>query len=318
MENQDKIIEQLKRAAQNAESKEFPGMDKVWSRVEHKLDHKVLVKKTKQWKKVAVTASVLLVISVAYQFLKPEPTIKINSKNELVTKDTAKAVITTPASQGYAFTTEEKKETVIKPEAKEILNNQINRQETIAHGLTTQDCLIHNKKRLPAAVVNLPDAKRTAEQIEMDKSTDGFLRRQIYQAKGVHHIKKEEESEQSDQQVTKNTKPLVIIDGKKVDNTVNYGTTDKFMESQYDDGDLESMVYLKEPLYIINGINYSEEDLFGSNPTSPYAPLDQQEIEKIEILQGKEAIKKHGEKGRKGVVIIATKDGKPAVLLDKK
>jgi hypothetical protein len=111
---------------------------------------------------------------------------------------------------------------------------------------------------------------------------------------------------------------LVVIDGKKVNDEVIYGTNDKFEASRYDEENLESMVYLKEPLYIINGVHYSEEDLFGSHPTSPYAPLDQQEIEKIEILQGKEAIKKHGDKGKKGVVIIATKDGKPAVFLPKK
>jgi hypothetical protein len=318
MENQDKIADLIRKAAQNAECKEFPDMDKVWSRVEHKLDNKVLAKKSKQWKKMAVAASVLLVISVAYQFLKPERMLKIDAEKTIVTKDTTKVVITTTAVEGYATTSEEKSETIIKPEANEILNNQINSPQTVAHDLNRQDSLISNKKNNPIAFVNLPDVKRTAEQIEMDKSTDGFLRRQIYQATAVRHLKKEKEIVQSNQLVAEKAKPLVIIDGKKVNHEVTYGTSDKFVESQYNDENLESMVYLKEPLYIINGVHYSEEDLFGSNPTSPYAPLDQQEIEKIEILQGKEAIKKHGEKGRKGVVIIATKDGKPAVLLPKK
>jgi negative regulator of sigma E activity len=318
MENQDKIEDLLRKAAQNAESKEFPDMNKVWSRVEHKLDNKVLVKKNKQWKKVAVAASVLLVISIVYQFLKPEPVLDVDVKRTVVSQDTINKVIAAPTNNGYAFTTAEKNETIIKPESKEILNNQINSPKTVAHDLTMQDSLISNKKSSPSAIVNLPTVKRTTEQIEMDKSTDGFLRRQIYQAVGVRHLQKEKESASSSQQPSPKAKPLVVIDGKKVNDEVIYGSNDKFEASQYDDENLESMVYLKEPLYIINGVHYSEEDLFGSHPTSPYAPLDQQEIEKIEILQGKEAIKKHGEKGRKGVVIIATKDGKPAVLLPKK
>ena len=75
---------------------------------------------------------------------------------------------------------------------------------------------------------------------------------------------------------------------------------------------VESLVVLDEPLYIIDGVYYSENDLFGNNPTSPYAPLNKQEIKTITILQDTEAVAKYGEKGKKGVVIITTKNGKPA------
>jgi TonB-dependent SusC/RagA subfamily outer membrane receptor len=74
---------------------------------------------------------------------------------------------------------------------------------------------------------------------------------------------------------------------------------------------VDSLVILDEPLYIIDGIYYSENDLYGPNPTSPYAPLDKQEIKTITILQDLEATSKYGEKGKKGVVIITTKTGKP-------
>ncbi len=75
---------------------------------------------------------------------------------------------------------------------------------------------------------------------------------------------------------------------------------------------IEDISFLRNPLYLINGREYSEEELFGSNPTSPYAPLNKQEIETIVILQEKEAVPVYGEKGRKGVVIVSTKNGKPA------
>ena len=59
-------------------------------------------------------------------------------------------------------------------------------------------------------------------------------------------------------------------------------------------------------------MNYSEEELFGPNPTSPYSPLNKQLIETISILQDEKAVSIYGEKGKNGVVIITTKDGKPA------
>ena len=71
--------------------------------------------------------------------------------------------------------------------------------------------------------------------------------------------------------------------------------------------DIDSIIELKEPIYFINGVEYSEESLFGKNPTSPYAPLSKQKIEKIEVIQPVDAIKIYGKKGEKGVVIISIK-----------
>ncbi len=54
-------------------------------------------------------------------------------------------------------------------------------------------------------------------------------------------------------------------------------------------------------------MEYSEESLFGKNPTSQYAPLSKQKIEKIEVIQPADAVKIYGKKGEKGVVIISIK-----------
>lgn len=51
--------------------------------------------------------------------------------------------------------------------------------------------------------------------------------------------------------------------------------------------------------------------MFGPKPTSPYTPLDKQDIISLNILLEEEAIKIYGEKGKKGVVIVTTKNGKP-------
>ena len=75
MENQDKIFDKIKNASQKAEEKDFPAFEKVWMRVEEKLDKKEDKKAIALWKKLAVAASLLLFFSLGYQFLKPESKI---------------------------------------------------------------------------------------------------------------------------------------------------------------------------------------------------------------------------------------------------
>lgn len=75
MDNQDKIFNKIKSAAQKAEQQDFPGMDKVWARVEDKLEQKALQSKSQLWKKLAIAASLLLFVSLGYQFLKTDSKI---------------------------------------------------------------------------------------------------------------------------------------------------------------------------------------------------------------------------------------------------
>ena len=69
MENQD-IFNQIKSAAENPEPKDFTGMEKVWNRVEEKLDTKASKTAAWRWKKIAVAASLLLMATLGYQFFK--------------------------------------------------------------------------------------------------------------------------------------------------------------------------------------------------------------------------------------------------------
>jgi hypothetical protein len=45
----------------------------------------------------------------------------------------------------------------------------------------------------------------------------------------------------------------------------------------------EEVVYLAKPIYN-NGVQYSEEEMYGEKPTSPYAPLSEQEIINTVVL----------------------------------
>ncbi|RZJ33063.1 MAG: DUF3520 domain-containing protein, partial [Flavobacterium sp.] len=70
-------------------------MDKVWSRVEEKLDKKEDRKVIALWKKVAVAASLLLLVSVGYQFFKSDNAAPIvHLKNEVVVTEPKDSVST--------------------------------------------------------------------------------------------------------------------------------------------------------------------------------------------------------------------------------
>jgi Ca-activated chloride channel family protein len=84
MENQDKIFEQFKDIARESESKDFPAMEKVWSRVEDKLDYKAARKSAGLWKVIAIAASVLLLVAVGYQLFESEKSPSGTITNELV------------------------------------------------------------------------------------------------------------------------------------------------------------------------------------------------------------------------------------------
>lgn len=89
MENQNKLYDKMKQAAHNAEANSFPGMEKVWARVEEKLDKKEDKKIIALWKKIAIAASLLLFVSIGYQFIKSEKKV-ITNDNPIVieNKDT--------------------------------------------------------------------------------------------------------------------------------------------------------------------------------------------------------------------------------------
>lgn len=289
MENQD-IFNQFKKAADNAESPDFASMEKVWSRVEEKLDKKELKKASQLWKKWAVAASILLGISIGYQFLNNgEPTTNINkivTENDTLQKGLApkEAVVSV--------------ETVhpdIKQEADQILKkqttwtNQVAIQETIpieSIKMEERDDVANEPLNSAPIVAQNQHAVKSDTQSERSKDLEVFMGKE----NKVSNARKE--------------KPLVVY------HNLN---TDAQTVKEVDMDEIESVIELPDPLYIINGIEYTEQELFGPKPTSPYAPLNEQEIDSISILHDEKATAIYGAKGKKGVVIISTKNGKPAV-----
>jgi hypothetical protein len=310
MDNQDKIFNRFKEAADNAETKDFPGMEKVWSRVEEKLDRKEDRKTISLWKKIAVAASLLLVISLGYQFLKTDKKAIIETPKVVVTEDDK------PTTEGPSF--EENKavvssdsQLVPKEEAVKILDKQIKQQEKVAvqevqaAPNTVLAPPVVTERANYDAIMAVPSPVRAEEEAKDEEIM--LSKSKVQTEPGFGYAKKAAQS-------PRKSAPLVVLNGNAISHTDDV-KRDRMMQRELpnlEPSNVESLVILDDPLYIIDGIYYSENDLFGKNPTSPYAPLNEQEIKTITILQDLEATEKYGEKGKKGVVIITTKTGKPA------
>ncbi len=295
----DTLFNQIKSAAHKAENQEFPGMEKVWSRVEDKLDNKVLTKQNTLWKKIAVAASILLVASIGYQFFMEEKAPE-KPQNQIVTADTIKKTNDAVIQAEGAVAETGFSSPQIKENAADILKQQTAKQK----GLALNDTV--SPKILEETVV--ADKIATLQRHAADESTGThgtWLVDRNFNSRGVTQVEmaKTAAPATASEKASKKEAPLYVVDGKK---------GNKEMAEELDANEMSSLVTLPDPLYIINGTQYTEKELFGPNPTSPYAPLDKQKIETISILQDEKAVSIYGEKGKKGVVIITTKDGKPA------
>lgn len=297
MGTEDKLYTKIKHAAENAEQKDFPGMDKIWARVEEKLDTNVAKKETSNWKKIAVAASIVLVGTIGYQFYTTTETVN----KPIIVNETK----IEPLENNEVLVETQENQVISSDEAEVILDNQIN-NSTRKTFVSTKS--IEEKTSVYPEEIEITKPELNHEKFENQKgyfnavSTNNL---KYSSAKGVkseqYEIHYSDALEKKAEQ-SKIASPLVIIDGK---------VSSKKEFQKISSSQLDSIIVLKEPLYIINGIQYSEQELFGPNPTSPYAPLTKQDIIKTVILQEADAEKEYGDKGKKGVVIITTKDGKP-------
>ncbi len=297
MDNQDNLFNKIKSAAENAETKEFPGMEKVWSRIDAKLDTKVEKKNNTNWKVLIVAASVLLLVSVGYQFLKSDERIEI-PQNEVVKSDSKEDTKSELKINTNAITNPN-----IKANASGILEKQISSQNQVTLNYSSSsndaameiasDSLIENSN---GSGTYRPTSEKRKSNWYGNKNFDSRSVVQEETDKIAYSVTMKD-TQESDKKI----EPLLIINDE----------VSKKELSNLDDDEIESIVELKEPLYIINSIYYTEKELFGPNPTSPYSPLSKQKIVTISVLQPEKAVAIYGEKGKKGIVIVTTKDGKP-------
>lgn len=301
MNIEDKFFDKIKQAAQEDSIENFEGMDKVWQKIEDKFENNALKSSKDHWKKIGIAASFLLVMSLGVilfnlqeEEIKLKEELNVPQKNNFVIKD----------SLGFKKTLEQnKKEVVIVEKVDNPLKSLVNNEESIVIKEEMENLKpISYAKETNEEEFNLGEAKKPIE-----REIYGYKTTTVVTDRGVKSVnpnsKNEEELIVAEKklQEPKKLSPLVVIDGNVAKNGKN----------ALQDEDIESLIELKEPLYIINGIHYSEQEMFGPKPTSPYAPLDKQDIISLNILLEEEAIKIYGEKGKKGVVIVTTKNAKP-------
>lgn len=293
MNNEDKLYDKIQNAANKGETPNFPGMEKVWARVEDKLDASESKSESSKWKKIAAVAAILVVGVTGYNLYNPNP---IENLENNITFETANDVIENSSEVVVEVDVAGETSIVeaypnVKPNADAILNEQITKTPTVA--------TIEEPKKVYEVTNAVEVHKNKAVNEEsaasfMPQATDKSNNDVKYTVSEMA-IAKEATQERK-------MEPLIIQDGKVDKKAKMYDLVNE---------DIDSIIHLKEPLYIINGVEYSELELFGPKPTSPYAPLQKQDIISTTVYQGQDATKLYGKKGEKGVVIITTKDGKP-------
>ena len=155
--------------------------------------------------------------------------------------------------------------------------------------------MVRKSNGVPSTGINFPVG---AWESSSSVISSASINNSGYLAKGKRYdvtMNSAEKTQEKDKKTANDD--LVLVDGELTKESL----------SNLNPDDIDSIIELKEPIYFINGVEYSEESLFGENPTSPYAPLSKQKIEKIEVIQPADAVKIYGKKGEKGVVIISIK-----------
>lgn len=300
MGTEEKLYKKIQQAAENATQKDFPGMEKIWARVEDKMETQTLQKEKHLWKKLAVAASVVLVGTLTF-FLVQEKEDVIIPENTITTIDSSKNNIPTlESANGLVNTNPE-----IKKEAEQILQQQI----VIQNNIVINDTINYKSKKevmmpTPIAMEEVQEMAKTSlvPSYNNNMSNSASINNSGYLAKGRQYdinMNSAETTQDKDKKAANDD--LVLIDGK----------LSKKSPKNIANSDYEIVTELKNPLYYINGVAYTEEELYGEKPTSPYAPLSKQKIDTIVVLLPERAIPIYGEKGKNGVVIITTTDGKP-------
>ena len=247
MGTEEKLYKKIQQAAENAEQKDFPGMEKIWARVEDKLETQTLQKEKHLWKKLAVAASIILVGTLTLFLLQEKENVVV-PENTVTTIDSSKNTIPTPESaNGFVNTTPE-----IKKEAEQILQQQI----VIQNNIVINDTINYKSKKeitipTPIAMEEVQEAAKTSlvptynNNISNSASTNnsGYLAKgkRYDLANSVNLLKEKDKKVANDD--------LVVIDGE----------ANKKSLAEINPDEVVSVIKLKEPIYFINGLEYSEE-----------------------------------------------------------
>ncbi len=177
MENQDKLFDKFKETFNAGDGKSFSSMENIWDRVEEKLDEKEDRKIIPFWKKLALAASLLLLLSIGYQYLKSE-------KGQALPRNFEQNIVVINDDDSVDVKSAEKE--LIVPQAEKILQRQLNPARQVA----INDTIISNTEYIEsdAAVVkeNIPASEIAAtESLDVQKTAASSLIEERWTITGV-------------------------------------------------------------------------------------------------------------------------------------
>ncbi|MGM8361357.1 YfbK domain-containing protein [Flavobacterium sp. ARAG 55.4] len=301
MDNQDKIFEKIKNAAQKNEEKDFAAFEKVWSRVEEKLDKKEDKKVIVLWKKLAIAASLLLFISLGYQFLKTDRnqiTPKNTKENPIVIKGKTNPKITSPKdTKENNVVIQEKTESKptdkfsknIKSNAEVILKKQM--ENPVA--LTEADTISKINTSTNGNGIASMQAKSVAlnEVIVVGYGTQ--KRKEL--TGSVTSIAATKGKKQKSENIIETLQGRVAE--HKISANTSQGTAGSNLNIMIRGGG--SIASGNEPLYIVDGVPMNTD-------ISAIKPND---IATIDVLKDASSTAIYGNRGANGVILITTKNG---------
>jgi Ca-activated chloride channel family protein len=303
MENQDKLYDQFRDASQKSEAKDFPAMEKVWNRVEEKLDQKEDRKGIVLWKKIAVAASLLLFLSLGYQFLKSDNKVSPNltpEKNVVIQENPpVSAPAETPA--------------IIKKDAEIILKKQIANPNTVAVsdvGHDEKEIVVEEDNSIYALdeiVLEAPPIVRTKKSLVYSSTVVASESVEI-SSKGRKDKKSKKESTQN-AKAAPNPGLLQSLQGHVAGVNIGYASNQPGSSQNIVLRGISSINGNTDPLYVIDGVPTNGDALRKLDPNS---------IESITVLKDASATAIYGSRATNGAIVITSKSGMTSDTISKK
>jgi Ca-activated chloride channel family protein len=307
MENQHKIENQYKKAAEKAETKDFASMEKVWSKVEEKLDAKEDKKAIVTWKRIGIAASLLLIGTLGYNYFNQQSPIE--TKNPVVIEN--KELKTNQPIVVEETTVRDKEERV------EILDKQLNKQtvvksdvlldkksEEIIEDQDSSNEYYYMKGKIKFIKGNnqnirtsaSPNTVKPSNQINHGIAYDGYLNTETTTSTLA---------QQTIDDITPENRPNANILNTLQGQVAGVAITTSAGQPGTNKTDViirgvGSINNSNDPLYVVDGVPINQ---------SMFRNLNANEIESITVLKDASATSIYGNRGSNGVIIITTKNG---------
>lgn len=291
--NIDKLFsEESKKAEENTH---FPAFEKVWEKVESRLDEKQKDTKTiKMWLPYSIAASLAVIFGSIYFLNKTETS---SEKPKIVLENSSKKNVENP----FSITTnnsEIENDNIInnldQKIKKNIQNQIINSSNSVAYNALKSNKIV---REFESKNVEIPPTKASAEMIVAAPSVEKFNQKsneeisdKITETETVKSVAMARKSENPA------PKSAMSLEQNQVYATVS--NTDEAMDDEIFAGVKISMNKNEPPLYIVDG--YVADAKFLKN-------YNVKKITSLNIVEGRSAVQLYGNSGKKGVVVITTK-----------